>query len=72
MRITQADGEAASLHLGFEVENPGGFHAVRRDCVLIVHDSDVAKPEGLDESLHDFVVRDGAVSFRCRWCRHQC
>jgi hypothetical protein len=37
-----------------------------------VHDSDVAKPEGLDESLHNFVVRDGAVSFRWCWCRHQC
>src|ERR1700721_756496 len=41
MGITQADGEAASFHLSCEVENPKGFHAARRDCVLVVHDSDV-------------------------------
>src|SRR5579864_3092037 len=31
--------------------------------------ADVAKPESLDQSFHDFVMRDRAVSFRCRWCR---
>lgn len=71
VRVAKSDGEAAALHLGCQIENPEGFHAIRRDRVLIVHDSDVAKPEGLDESLHNFVVRDRAVSFRCRWCRYQ-
>jgi hypothetical protein len=40
------------------------------DRVLIVHDSDVAKIEGLDEGLHNFVVWDRAVSFPWRWCRY--
>ena len=72
MGVAQPDRETASFHLGCEVENPKGFHAIRRDCVLIVHDSDVAKPEGLDESLHNFVVWDRAVRFRCLRCWHQC
>ena len=37
-----------------------------------MHDSDVAKPEGLYESLHNFVMRDRAVSFCCLWCGHKC
>jgi hypothetical protein len=69
--VAKADAEAASFHLGFEVENPKGFHAVWRDRVLVVDDSDVAKPEGLDKSLHDLVMRDRAVRFRCHWCWHQ-
>src|SRR5271169_1586593 len=28
MRVAQPDGEAASLHLGCEIENAKGFHAV--------------------------------------------
>ena len=63
MGVSQTDGETAPCHLGSEIENPKGFHAVRRDCVLIVHDSDVAKPEGLYESLHNFVLRDGGGEF---------
>jgi hypothetical protein len=69
--VAKADAEAASFHLGFEVENPKGFHAVWRDRVLVVDDSDGAKPEGLDKSLHDLVMRDRAVRFRCHWCWHQ-
>ena len=64
--------KSAPCHLGFEVENPKGFHAVWRDRVLVVDDADVAKPERLDQSLHDLVMRDRAVCFRCRWCWHQC
>src|ERR1700685_1110505 len=41
--VTQADGETAPCHLGFEVEHPKGFHAVWRDRGLIVDASDVAK-----------------------------
>ncbi len=45
MGITQADREAASFHLGFEIENPEDFHAVRRCRVFILNDSDVATKE---------------------------
>ena len=34
-------------------------------------DADVAKPERLDQSLHDLVMRDRAVRFGRRWCGHQ-
>ena len=64
--VAQADGEAAPLHLHIEVENPKGLHAVRRDCVLVVDDSDVAKAKRFDQRLHDLVVWDRAVSFRWR------
>ena len=43
--------KSAPCHLGCEVENPKGFHAVWRDRVLVVNDSDVAKPERLDQML---------------------
>src|ERR1700733_3190774 len=61
--VPQTDGETAPCHLGFEVENPKGFHAVWRDRVLVVDDTDVAKPERLDQGLHDLMVRDRAVRF---------
>ena len=64
--------QAAPFHLGCEVENPEGFHAVRRDRVLIVNDADVTKAKRLDQCLHYLVVRDRAVRFGCGWCRHQC
>ncbi len=44
VEVAQPDGKAASFHLGFEVENPKGFHVVRGDCVFIVDDTDVRKP----------------------------
>ena len=69
--LRESNREAAPCHLGFEVENPKGFHAVRRDCVLVVNDPDVAKAKRFDQCLHDLMVRDRAVSFGCRWCRHQ-
>jgi len=31
MGVAQPDRETASFHLGCEVENPKGFHAIRRD-----------------------------------------
>jgi len=34
-------------------------------------DSNVAKPEGLYQSLYDLVVRDRTVRFGCQWCGHQ-
>jgi hypothetical protein len=61
--VSQNDGETAPCHLGFEVENPKGFHAVWRDRVLVVDDTDVAKPERLDQGLHDLMVRDRVVRF---------
>jgi hypothetical protein len=71
MGIMEADGKTASFHLGFEVENPKGLHAIRRHCVLVVDDSDVPKPESLDQGLYDLVVCDRTVCFRCQRCRHQ-
>src|SRR5438309_3937833 len=70
--IAKSDGKAASFHLGCEVENPKSFHAVSGDRILIMNDSDVPEAERLDQGLHDLVVRDRAVSFGRRWCRHQC
>src|SRR5229473_1851262 len=69
--IPQADGKATSLHLGCEIEDAKGLHAVWRYRVFIMADSNVAKPEGLYQSLYDLVVRDRTVSFGCRWCGHQ-
>src|ERR1700688_1273970 len=63
--------QTAPCHLGFEVENPKGFHAVWRDRILVVNDTDVAKAKRLDQCLHDLVMRDRAVCFRCHWCWHQ-
>ena len=40
--------------------------------LLVVDDTDVPKPERLDQCLHDLVMRDRAMCLRCRWCRHQC
>ena len=62
----------ASLHLSCEIEDTEGLHSVRRYGILVVNDSDVAKPQSLNQSLNDLVVRDGAVCFRCHWCWHQC
>jgi hypothetical protein len=36
-----------------------------------VDDSDVPKPESLDQGLYDLVVWDRTVCFRCRRCPHQ-
>src|SRR5208283_3588799 len=72
VRVAQPYGKAASLHLRCEVENPKGLHAVLIDRVLVVDHANVTKPEGLDESLHSFVMRHWAVSFRRRRCGHQC
>jgi len=66
MRVAKADGEAASFHFGCEIENAEGLHAVRRYRVFVVNHSDVAKAQRLDEGLHDFVMRDRTVRFRCR------
>ncbi len=55
--------QAASFHFCCEIENAKDLHAVRRYRVFIVNDSDVAKAKRLDQGLHDFVVRDRAVSF---------
>ncbi len=63
--------QPAPLHLGFEIENAEDFHAIRRHRVLVVDNADVAKAKRLNQSLHDFVVRDRTVSFGCRWCGHQ-
>jgi len=63
MGITQPNGKTTALHLCFEIEDAKDFHAVGGDRILIVDDSDVAKPEGPDESLHNFVVRDRAGEF---------
>ncbi len=72
MGIAQADGKPAALHFGCEVENAEHLHAVWRDCILVVDDSDVTKPESLDQCLHDLVMGDRAVRFGRWWCRHQC
>ena len=48
----KSDGKAALFHLGCEIE--GTLHAVRRDCVLIVLDSDVAKAKCLHLMLAQF------------------
>jgi hypothetical protein len=34
-------------------------------------DSDVPKAKRFDQCLHDLMMRDRAVCFGCRWCRHQ-
>lgn len=72
MGIPQADGETASFHLGCEIENAEPFHAVRRDCILVVYDSDVAKSESLNQRLDNLVMRYWTVGFGCWWCGHQC
>ena len=63
--VSQTDGETACCHLGCEIENPEGFHAVRRHCILIVDHANVAKPEGLDQGLDNLMMRHWAVSFGC-------
>lgn len=65
MRVAETNGKTTSLHLGCQIEDTERFHAVRRDCVLVVNDSDVAKAERLDQCLHDLMVRDRAVGFGC-------
>jgi len=71
VRVAKTDGKAASFHFGCQVENAEGLHAVRRYRVFVVNDSDVAKAQRLEEGLHDLVMRDRTVRFRCRRCRHQ-
>lgn len=47
---------SASLHLGCKIEDAETFHAVRRDRILIMDDSDVPEAECLDQRLHDLVI----------------
>ena len=46
-------------------------NAVWRYRVFIMDDSNVAKPESLDQRLYDLVVWDRTVSFGCGWCGRQ-
>jgi len=54
--VPQADGEAATVDFGFEVENAEHFHAVGGDGVFVVDGADVAEAESFDEGLYDFVM----------------
>jgi hypothetical protein len=63
MGIPQTNRESASFHLGRKIEDAEHFHSVWRDCILVVYDSDVPKTEGLDQSLHDLVMWNGAMCF---------
>src|SRR5215472_13652852 len=69
--VAKTDGEAASLHLRFEVEDAEQPHAVRGDSVFVVHDGNATEAQGLDQGLNDFVVRNRPVSLSGRGSWHQ-
>src|SRR5579864_5971759 len=71
MRVAQPDRKSATLHFGCEIEHAEHLHAVRRDCILIMDDSDMAKTEGFNQCLHDLVMWDRAMRFGRQWCGHQ-
>src|SRR5579864_7725723 len=71
MRVSQAYGKAASSHFGREVERAEHLHSVRRYRILIVHNSNVAKPESFDQCPDDLVMGDRTVRFGCCWRGHQ-
>ena len=71
VRISDSDGETATVDFGREVENAEHFHAVWRYCVFVVNGADVAEAECFDQGLYDFVMRDRVVGGCRRRGRHQ-
>lgn len=57
VRVSNADREAAPLHLGFQIEHTKHFRAIRRYSVFLLDDSNVAKAQGFDQGLDDCVMR---------------
>ena len=52
-----------TLRSRFRGREPQGLSCRLASRVLVVDDTDVAKPERLDQGLHDLMVRDRAVRF---------
>src|SRR5215469_5114094 len=48
----QPNGKAAPLHLGCKVEDAEHLHAIRRYCIFVMDDSDVAKSKGFNQCPH--------------------
>ena len=46
MAVADADRKPAAVKTSGQVQYPEHLHAIGRDCVLLVHDSDLAEAEG--------------------------
>ena len=64
MRVARPNREAATLHLGFEIQNAEQFHAIRRHSLLVVDDPNVAEPERFNEGPLDSRSVELAGEFR--------
>src|SRR4051794_17924245 len=58
VRISDADGKSASLHLRFQVKHAEHLHAVKGDGIFFIHHADMSKAESLDQRFDNLVVRD--------------
>ncbi len=65
MGVANADREAASLHLGLQIENSKNLHAIVGSGIFFVHHGDVAKAQGFNQRLNDLVMRDRPVGCCC-------
>jgi hypothetical protein len=54
--VSNADREAAPLHLGFEIEHAKHLRAVRGYSIFLLYNSNVAKAQGFDQGLNDRVM----------------
>ncbi len=60
--VANTDGKATALHAGVEVKDAEHLHAVLGNGVLLGNHTDVAKAQGLDQSLDDLGMRHRTVS----------
>jgi hypothetical protein len=57
VRVANADREAASFHLGLQIENSKHLHAVVGSGIFFIHHCDVAKAQGFNQRLNNLVMR---------------